>query len=166
MENNLKEKKRSKFLIRFDLHDILCGLSDIEEIFINFIHLFLNEKFNIDLIFFYNEKENKKIEKFKNKYIDVLCNLKSYKFTNNLNDFVWYDIYNEFTSINRNNFKFKNTYTNEDEFISSVFNFISFIKATQNKDEEKYNETWYNRKQSVRKKSASKKNNLGIKKEV
>lgn len=166
MENSVREIERSKFIVRFDIYDILYNLEDIDDVFVNFIEFFIYEKFNLDLILFYKNDNQNKIKNFKIQHADLLNKFKVCKFTTDLLDFAWYDIYNINNSNFRENFKFKNTYCNEDEFVSSVFTFISFIKAMQNKDEEKQNETWYSRKQSIRKKNEYKKGNLGTKKEI
>ena len=156
------KKERSVYPVRFNLTDILV-VYKIEDMFVNFLNLFVEEKFNIKLILYAEVASTETVHVFEAKYKDLLDKLK-YKIAYNDNDFVWYDIFEESYIDDRNSYKFRNVYSNVDEFIQSTFTFITFIKGIQNKEEEKRNEGRYDRKQFIRKKTTYKENNVGVKK--
>lgn len=161
------KKERSNYTVRFDLGDILYVLN-VEDIFINFIQLFIEQKFNLSLILYYKKDKNisDKVNIFLKNHSELLNQLKNYKISLLDTEFVWYDIFHSSNIRERNSYKFRNVYSNENEFVQSVFTFITFIKGIQNREEENSNESRHDRKQSIRKKITHKESDMGIKEKI
>lgn len=158
------KKERNNYTIRFNISDILVKY-DLEEVFSNFLNLFVDEKFNIKLILYYDGNNQGVAYNFEKDHKEVLDKLNC-KISNIDTEFAWYDIFHESLIGERESYKFRNVYSNEDEFVHAVFSFITFMKGIKNKEEEKKNEGGYSRKQNVRKKTTYKENNMGTKEKI
>jgi len=158
------KKERNNYTIRFNIADILVKY-DLEEVFSNFLNLFVDEKFNIKLILYYDGNNQGIAYNFEKNHKEVLDKLNC-KISNTDMEFAWYDIFHESLIGERESYKFRNVYSNEDEFVQAVFSFIAFMKGIKNKEEEKKNEGGYSRKQNLRKKTTYKENNMGIKEKI
>lgn len=158
------KKERDIYTVRFNIVDIIVKYK-LEDIFVNFLKLFIEEKFNIKLILYFDNKNQGIAYNFEKDYREILNKLNC-KLCANVMEFSWYDIFHVSDIDTRESYKFRNVYSNDNEFICAVFTFISFMKGIKNREEEKNNEGGNNRKQFLRKKTTYKENNLGIKEKI